>query len=177
MNRKHAQQSRKRKKVLDDSLQQKVEEQQVKLGVYRSTLEWLFGRAYARALLSRNFPDPEAVSIEAMQEALKSESVLPIGFPKSNGSPLAKAQCHVVVVGLAGMGKGTVGSNSSQPPMACQPFATSLLWSCHVVGVMLWWGYSWERRSWYKMQRGEQHQQYWQHQHHWQHQHQHHWQH
>ena len=94
MNRKHAQQSRKRKKVLDDSLQQKVEEQQVELGVYRSTLEWLFGRAYARALLSRKFPDPEAVSIEAMQEALKSEGVLPIEFPKSDESPLAKAQCR-----------------------------------------------------------------------------------
>ena len=143
MNRKHAQQSRKRKKVLDDSLQQKVEEQQVELGVYRSTLEWLFGRAYARALLSRKFPDPEAVSIEAMQEALKSEDVLPIDFPKSDESPLAKAQCHVVVVGPAGMGKGVVGSNSSQPPMACQPcIRSSAHRLCHVAPVELPCGWS-----------------------------------
>jgi hypothetical protein len=87
MNRQHAYQSRKRKKISDGLLQQKVEEQQVELAVYRETLETVFGKTYACALLSKNFPAPEAVSV---QMAIKSNAVLPIEFPTMEEALLAK---------------------------------------------------------------------------------------
>jgi hypothetical protein len=90
MNRQHGYQSRKRKKVSDGLLQQKVEEQQVELGIYRETLETVFGKTYACALLSENFPAPEAVSVQSMQVAIKSNAVLPIEFPTMEEALLAR---------------------------------------------------------------------------------------
>jgi hypothetical protein len=113
MNRKHAYQSRKRKKISDGLLQQKVEEQQVELGIYRETLERVFGKTYACALLSESFPAPEAVSVESMQMAIKSNAVLPIEFPTMEEALLARrhsSNTDVVIVNESN--DGMVGSSS-----------------------------------------------------------------
>jgi hypothetical protein len=113
MNRKHAYQSRKRKKISDGLLQQKVEEQQVELGIYRETLETVFGKTYACALLSESFPAPEAVSVQSMQMAIKSNAVLPIEFPTMEEALLARrhsSNTDVVIVNESN--DGMVGSSS-----------------------------------------------------------------
>jgi hypothetical protein len=76
MNRKHAYQPRKRKKISDGLLLQKVEEQQAELGIYRETLETVFGKTYACALLSESFPAPEALrtSIEEWRKRTGCEA-------------------------------------------------------------------------------------------------------
>jgi hypothetical protein len=73
-NREHAKKSRKQKKIYTETLQQKVKEQQAELEVLRSELYKEVGGQQAQELLAY-FPDPRVASVQAMQQALKSNLI------------------------------------------------------------------------------------------------------